>query len=161
MTAPISAAPYRRGTVAPMGTTADLLVIGAGPAGTAAAITAVGAGRRVVVVDRATFPRDKTCGDGLTTGALRWLETLGVALDALGASVPVRDVVLVAPSGRRITLPLPHADERARVMRRADLDAALVARAAAAGADLRLGQAVTELKSLAAGVEATLADGSV
>ena len=67
-------------------TTADLLVIGAGPAGTAAAITAAGAGRTVVVVDRATFPRDKTCGDGLTTGALRWLEALGVPLDALGAS---------------------------------------------------------------------------
>src|SRR3954471_9381772 len=128
MTAPIWAAPYRRDTVARMGTTTDLLGIGAGPAGTAAAITAVGAGRRVVVVDRATFPRDKTCGDGLTTGALRWLETLGVSLDALDASVPVRDVVVVTPARRHITLSLPRDGERARVMRRADLDAALVER---------------------------------
>ena len=90
-----------------MGTTADLLVIGAGPAGAAAAITAAGTGRRVVVVDRATFPRDKTCGDGLTTGALRGLEALGVPLDALGASAEVHDVVLVAPSGRQIRVPLP------------------------------------------------------
>jgi geranylgeranyl reductase family protein len=141
--------------------TADLLVIGAGPAGAAAAITAAGAGRRVVVVDRATFPRDKTCGDGLTTGALRWLEALGVSLGALGASVPVHDVVLVSPAHRHITLPLPHDDERARVMRRTDLDAALVERAGAAGADLRLGRALTELKALTSGVEATLADGSV
>ena len=130
-----------------MGATTDLLVIGAGPAGAAAAITAADAGRRVVVVDRSTFPRDKTCGDGLTTGALRWLEALGVPLDALGASAAVRDVVLVAPSGRHITLPLPRADERARVMRRADLDAALVARADRAGAELRLGGGVTALRS--------------
>jgi geranylgeranyl reductase family protein len=142
-------------------TTADLLVIGAGPAGAAAAIAAAGAGRRVVVVDRATFPRDKTCGDGLTTGALRWLETLGVSLGALGASVPVHDVVLVTPAHRRIALSLPPDGERARVMRRSDLDAALVARAGAAGADLRLGRALTELKALSTGVEATLADGSV
>jgi geranylgeranyl reductase family protein len=144
-----------------MGTTADLLVIGAGPAGAAAAITAARAGRAVVVVDRARFPRDKTCGDGLTSGALRWLERLGVGLDALGASAPVHDVVLVAPSGRQSTIPLPRAGEHARVMRRIDLDAALVARAAATGAEIRLGTAVAELKSLASGVEATLADGTV
>jgi flavin-dependent dehydrogenase len=46
-------------------------------------------------------------------------------------------------------------------MRRADLDAALVERAAATGADLELGRALAELKSLPSGIEATLADGSV
>ncbi len=144
-----------------MGTTADLLVIGAGPAGSAAAITAARSGRRVVVVDRATFPRDKTCGDGLTTGALRGLEALGIPLAALGASAEVHHVVLVAPSGRHITVPLPRRGQHARVMRRTDLDVALVEQAGAAGADLELGRAVTELKSLPAGVEATLADGTV
>jgi len=56
---------------------ADVAVVGGGPAGAAAAITLARAGRDVVLVDKARFPRDKCCGDGLTTGALRLLETLG------------------------------------------------------------------------------------
>ena len=53
---------------------ADVAVVGAGPAGVAAAVTLARAGREVVLIDKATFPRDKCCGDGLTTGALRHLE---------------------------------------------------------------------------------------
>ena len=49
----------------------EVLVVGAGPAGAAAAIEARRLGLDVLVVDKARFPRDKTCGDGLTTGALR------------------------------------------------------------------------------------------
>ena len=49
----------------------DVVVVGAGPAGSAAAIVAARSGRSVLVVDRATFPRDKCCGDGLTALALR------------------------------------------------------------------------------------------
>ena len=56
----------------------DVAVVGGGPAGAAAAITLARAGRDVVLVDKATFPRDKCCGDGLTTGALRALEDLGL-----------------------------------------------------------------------------------
>ena len=140
---------------------ADLLVIGAGPAGCAAAIAATRAGRSVVVVDRATFPRDKTCGDGLTTGALRLLEQLDVPLAALEASAPVSNAVLVGPSGRRMELPLPGDGEHARVMRRVDLDAALIGAARAAGAVVIEGAALTGLKSLDSGVEAALDDGRV
>jgi len=60
----------------------DLLVVGAGPAGTAAAMAARAHGLDVTVLDRATFPRDKTCGDGLTAAALARLEALGVAVPA-------------------------------------------------------------------------------
>ncbi len=138
---------------------ADLLVIGAGPAGCAAAISARRAGRTVVVVDRATFPRDKTCGDGLTTGALRLLEHLGLPLTTLDASARVREVRLVTPTGRTIELPLPVDGEHARVMTRVDLDARLVEAAKRAGADLVEGSALEDLKSLDAGVVATLDDG--
>ena len=53
---------------------ADVVVVGAGPAGVAAAVTLARAGRDVTLVDKARFPRDKVCGDGLTAGALRLLE---------------------------------------------------------------------------------------
>ena len=52
----------------------DVLVVGAGPAGVAAGIEATRLGCSTLVIDKARFPRDKTCGDGLTAGALRLLE---------------------------------------------------------------------------------------
>ncbi|THI97268.1 geranylgeranyl reductase family protein [Nocardioides sp.] len=57
---------------------ADVLVVGAGPAGSAAAAWAARLGRDVVLADAAVFPRDKTCGDGLTPRAIGELERLGL-----------------------------------------------------------------------------------
>ncbi|WP_280439472.1 geranylgeranyl reductase family protein [Nocardia cyriacigeorgica] len=57
---------------------ADVVVVGAGPAGSAAATWAARAGRDVLLVDSAVFPRDKTCGDGLTPRATAELEHLGL-----------------------------------------------------------------------------------
>ena len=73
--------------------TADVIVVGAGPAGATAATLLARAGRSVVVVDKAVFPRDKCCGDGLTTLALRELELLGLQ----PAMVPELEV-----GGRRV-----------------------------------------------------------
>lgn len=56
----------------------DVVVVGAGPAGSAAAAWAARAGRDVLVVDAAQFPRDKSCGDGLTPRAVAELERLGM-----------------------------------------------------------------------------------
>ena len=61
-----------------MDTKADVVVVGAGPAGSAAAAWAARAGRDVLVVDSAQFPRDKACGDGLTPRAVAELELLGL-----------------------------------------------------------------------------------
>jgi flavin-dependent dehydrogenase len=86
----------------------DAVIVGAGPAGIAAAIAATDLGLRVVCFDKATFPRDKTCGDGLTTAALRALEELDVPMSALAPSwSEVRETVVVSPSGHRFSLPLP------------------------------------------------------
>ncbi len=112
----------------------DLLVVGAGPAGAAAATCAARAGMRVLLADRAVFPRDKCCGDGLTTLALRELEHLGLAPDAVVSWNWVRGAVVVSPSGRARHFPLPvGGGGYAAIARRTDLDAALVDLARAAG----------------------------
>ena len=131
----------------------DLLVVGAGPAGVAAALTAHRAGLSVRVVDRASFPRDKTCGDGLTAGALRLLETLGVAVPGLATTQPVDTVVLVGPDGSEVTLPLPTDGHHAVVTTRADLDAALVGHARAAGVEIVEGSPVEAVSVAADGVD--------
>jgi geranylgeranyl reductase family protein len=124
----------------------DVLVVGAGPAGVAAAVTAHQRGLRVACLDRATFPRDKTCGDGLTASALRLLEDLGVAVPAIASTQPVTTVVLRAPNGRISELPLPRDGHHAVVTTRRDLDAALVARARAVGVAVHEGRSVTGLE---------------
>lgn len=57
----------------------DVLVVGAGPAGAIAATILARAGARVRIVDRATFPRDKLCGDTVNPGTLAMLRRLNVA----------------------------------------------------------------------------------
>jgi geranylgeranyl reductase family protein len=144
-----------------MDTRVDVLVVGAGPAGSAAAFTAASRGLDVLLVDKATFPRDKTCGDGLTTGALRILEALGFPLGAIPSYTSVRETIIVSPSGRQVRLPFPAAGEFAGVVPRAELDAALADHAAAAGADVRDGNGIVGLRvgSDGGGVTAELADG--
>jgi geranylgeranyl reductase family protein len=62
---------------------AEIVVVGGGPAGAIAAFTLASAGHDVVIIDRQTFPRDKACGDGLTSSAVSFLRELGLeqALD--------------------------------------------------------------------------------
>jgi menaquinone-9 beta-reductase len=122
----------------------DVVVVGAGPGGSAAAITAAERGLHVVCVDKAAFPRDKTCGDGLTASALRLLERLGVRLDAF-APMPVRETVIVSPSGRRAVLPMPAAGLYGAVVPRRTLDAALVTFARERGVDIREGHDVEKV----------------
>ncbi|WKD60276.1 Putative oxidoreductase [Corynebacterium ciconiae DSM 44920] len=57
----------------------DVLIVGAGPAGSAAAYHAAHAGQSVLLIDAASFPRDKTCGDGLTPRAIKELHSLHLA----------------------------------------------------------------------------------
>ncbi len=124
---------------------ADVAVVGGGPAGVAAAITLARAGRDVVLFDKARFPRDKCCGDGLTTGALRRYERLGLRPDAVASWQPVTETWIRSPSGRTVRFPLPATGGVfAAVARRSDLDAAFVDVARAAGVKVYDGHAVTD-----------------
>ena len=117
----------------------DVLVVGAGPAGVAAALTAHRLGLSVQIIDKATFPRDKCCGDGLTTGALRLLDQLGLRPETVASWKVCRDVSLRSPSGRMIDLQLPDDGQFAAIATRLDLDAALVNHARECGVDIREG----------------------
>ncbi len=123
----------------------DVLVVGAGPAGVAAAMTAHERGLRTRLVDKATFPRDKTCGDGLTAQALRLLARLGVDAPGLDEFVAVDETVLVSPSGRHVELSMPGRGIVSAVVPRSVLDAALVDRARAVGVDVRDGMPLHDI----------------
>ena len=57
---------------------AEVLVVGGGPAGAAAAYWLARHGHAVTIIERRTFPRDKTCGDALTPRAVKQLEDMGL-----------------------------------------------------------------------------------
>jgi geranylgeranyl reductase family protein len=107
----------------------DVAVVGAGPAGSSAARAAAAAGARVVVLDRAAFPRYKTCGGGL----------IGPALAALPGAPPTRASItrvslsLAGRRGRTRTVDEPCL----RMVTRAELDAWLLKQAADSGAEVR------------------------
>jgi geranylgeranyl reductase family protein len=79
--------------------TCDVLIIGAGPAGTTAARALAQAGVDVVLADRAAFPRDKICGDGLIGDALGALDALGIRARVLGDAILVDELRLYSPNG--------------------------------------------------------------
>lgn len=127
--------------------TYDVLVVGAGPAGSSAAISAAEAGARVLLLDRASFPRYKTCGGGL----------IGVSLAAFpeGFEPPVRervdavDFTLRGGSGRSRR----GAGGVLSLVNRDELDADLVAHAVARGVEFRQRALVTAVTETADGVE--------
>jgi geranylgeranyl reductase family protein len=118
----------------------DAIVVGAGPAGSTAAYRLVRAGARVLLLDRASFPRDKPCGGGLTYRAIRELPVeIGPVVEnvvdrfELGFRYRTR-------FERRSDGPLILMTQRRR------LDAHLAEQAASAGADFRDGLKATALE---------------
>lgn len=83
----------------------DLLVVGGGPAGSSAAAWAARAGHQVTLIDSATFPRDKACGDGLTPRAIKELTALG--LEQWLSTRPKNIGLRAAGFGQELLLPWP------------------------------------------------------
>jgi flavin-dependent dehydrogenase len=114
----------------------DVLVAGAGPAGAVAATILARAGARVALLDRARFPRDKLCGDSLNPGALAILARLGLS-GVTAAGLPVDGMILTSdPSVHVIGR---YKSAQGCMIRRRDLDAALLRAAADAGARVEEG----------------------
>lgn len=129
--------------------TCNVLVVGAGPAGIATALELKRSGLDVLVIDKATFPRDKCCGDGLTTGALRVLESLDFDPALVPSWTPTSDVWLRSPSGREMSMPLPSGQGTfAAIAPRLEFDDALVRTAIDRGVRVAQGVAFTQITSM-------------
>ncbi len=77
----------------------DVLIVGAGPAGAVAGTILARAGARVCIVDRATFPRDKLCGDTVNPGTVARLQRLAIAHDLRERSLRVGGMLVTGERG--------------------------------------------------------------
>ncbi len=123
----------------------DVLVVGAGPSGAATGYWLAQRGHRVLIVEKAHFPRDKTCGDGLTPRAVRQLNDMGLA-ERLAPHLRYDGLRAI---GHGFTLEMPWPDHPdfpsyGYVVRRRDLDAMVAEQAVKAGATLWTGAVATE-----------------
>jgi geranylgeranyl reductase family protein len=123
--------------------TLDVLVVGAGPAGSSAAVALAQRGvRSVLLLDRATFPREKTCGSGLSPNAIALAHALGIGDELRRQAVPIRSVKIVTPGGRTMVLT---SNAEAVVLLRKTFDNLLLERARTLGVTFEGGVRVTEL----------------
>jgi geranylgeranyl reductase family protein len=124
----------------------DVLVVGGGPSGAACTYWLASAGYDVLMVERKHFPREKTCGDGLTPRSVRQLEEMGLADELAGAGHRFQGLRSHG-FGRTLELTWPrHPDfpDYGYVITRKDLDALVAERAAKAGATVWEGTEATE-----------------
>ena len=120
------------------------VVVGAGPAGCATAALLARRGHDVLLIDSARFPRDKVCGEGISPEAWRVLDRIG-ATDRVRALSPrpLLGMRLVSPDGTPFEGRYRGRERPGFAVRRLDLDAALLAAAREAGAEVREGVRAT------------------
>ncbi len=117
-----------------------MLVIGSGPSGAAASYWLSAAGYEVVTVEKKHFPREKTCGDGLTPRSVRQLNDMGLA-DELASHHRYRGLRAIA-FGQELLLDWPEHPEfpdYGYVVTRSDLDAMVANNATKVGARILQG----------------------
>jgi geranylgeranyl reductase family protein len=143
-------------------TRAQVVVVGAGPAGSAAAAWAARAGNEVLVIDSASFPRDKACGDGLTPRAVAELERLGLR-DWLDSRIRHRGLRMSGFGGElEVHWPGPSFPSTSSAVARFELDDRIRKVAEDSGARMLLGTKAVAAQHDSSGRVAavTLADGT-
>lgn len=141
---------------------AEAIVVGGGPAGSAIAAALAASGRRVILLDKASFPRHKACSEYINAGGAQLLEEMGVLDEVIRAGAHRMDAMIVhAPDGRQFIANFAKAEpgRAALGLSRHRLDHLLLERAKAAGVAVSERAHVRGLvqeNGRVAGVEATI-----
>ena len=100
--------PIDSGPVPEDGSTFDVIVVGGGPGGSGAAGYMAMKGHKVLLLEKAVWPRDKTCGDAVGGKSLKHVEELGVKLTL--EKTPhfrVDSIIFGGPNGKEVRIALP------------------------------------------------------
>lgn len=124
---------------------ADVIIVGGGPAGSATALHLARKGHRVVLFDRAQFPRPKPCGDSINSAGVRELAGLGVLEEVLAHPHRRLKGWRIHPAGDAGFLGSFPPDALPIAIARERLDMVLLERARSEGVKVRLGERVAEL----------------
>ncbi len=126
----------------------DVIVVGAGPGGSVAASQLALAGAQVLLLDKAKFPRDKTCGDALSPNGIKILTAMGLVESLQGFAYRLDAVRIVAPDGGQMLGPIPPQSglvNYIKIAPRLRLDNMLLQHALQAGASYKGGLRVRDL----------------
>jgi menaquinone-9 beta-reductase len=129
----------------PPADSADVLVVGAGPAGSSTALRLAQAGLDVLLLEKSLFPREKVCGDGLTPRAVKQLVSMGIPVEAEDGWFPNKGLRIIG-GGVRLELDWPELSSYpgfGLVRTRRGFDETLARAAQKAGARLLEGVTVT------------------
>ncbi len=94
----------------------DVIVIGAGPAGSSSAYFLAKQGLQVLLLDKAVFPRDKTCGDALSSRALDVIDKMGATTEVINNGKKISKVQFVSPDKREVVASLTKKGNRKGVV---------------------------------------------
>jgi geranylgeranyl reductase family protein len=136
----------------------DVIIVGGGPAGATAARSLARGGARVLVLDRAAFPRIKPCGGGLTWRALKRFPDVAAALPRISTHT-IRRLYMEAPGGASVEVET--AEPTILLVRRLEFDHLLMTMAREAGAELAEGADITRVSEHGSGVRLEARDGRV
>src|SRR5436190_756524 len=117
----------------------DVVVVGAGPAGSATAARLAGLGHRVLLIDRAHFPRQKACAEYLSPGVMDALRDLDLHTTVAAQAHTFPGMEIISPRARtlRVSYQRDGSTIPARSLPRLTLDGLLLERAVSNGAVLR------------------------